>query len=146
MFKLESNRMDKSLTFSLKIRFLYFVFFFFQALQNVKSIKKSWVIMSCYFLHNNYYHCHWCTLMWCPGPEIDPFWYVGRGVRPIGRFGKRHSSMEALGSGGIQPVVRMLALLLDSIRNKENLGNVLDGEDRDWLPWQRVLFPSSINS
>ncbi|TMS08910.1 prolactin releasing hormone 2 [Larimichthys crocea] len=67
-------------------------------------------------------------------PEIDPFWYVGRGVRPIGRFGKRHSSMEALGSGGIQPVVRMLALLLDSIRNKENLGNVLDGEDRDWLP------------
>ncbi|XP_070784594.1 prolactin releasing hormone 2 [Enoplosus armatus] len=67
-------------------------------------------------------------------PEIDPFWYVGRGVRPIGRFGKRHSSVEALGSGGMQPVVRMLALLLNSLRNKENLGKVLDGEDRDWLP------------
>lgn len=67
-------------------------------------------------------------------PEIDPFWYVGRGVRPIGRFGKRHSSVGALGSGGLQPVVRTLALLLNSIRNKEDLGNMLDGEDRDWLP------------
>uniref|UniRef100_A0A4W6F9Z2 Prolactin releasing hormone 2 n=1 Tax=Lates calcarifer TaxID=8187 RepID=A0A4W6F9Z2_LATCA len=72
-------------------------------------------------------------------PEIDPFWYVGRGVRPIGRFGKRHSSVEALGggsssSGGMQPVVRTLELLLNSLRNKENLEKVLDGEDRDWLP------------
>ncbi|KAK2859384.1 hypothetical protein Q5P01_004004 [Channa striata] len=67
-------------------------------------------------------------------PEIDPFWYVGRGVRPIGRFGKRHSSVEALGSGGMQPVVRMVELLLNSLRNKENLGKVLDEEDRDWLP------------
>ncbi|XP_026148143.1 prolactin releasing hormone 2 [Mastacembelus armatus] len=67
-------------------------------------------------------------------PEIDPFWYVGRGVRPIGRFGKRHSSVEALGSGGMQPVVRMLELLLNNLRNKENLGKVLDGEDGDWLP------------
>lgn len=74
------------------------------------------------------------VLVWCPGPEIDPFWYVGRGVRPIGRFGKRHSNVEALASGGMQPVVRMLALLFNSLRNKENLGEVLDGEDRDWLP------------
>lgn len=70
---------------------------------------------------------------WFPGPEIDPFWYVGRGVRPIGRFGKRHSSLEALGSDGM-PVVRTLELLLSSLRNKENLGKVLDGEDGDWLP------------
>lgn len=69
-----------------------------------------------------------------PGPEIDPFWYVGRGVRPIGRFGKRHSGVEALGSRGMQPVVRTLALLLDSFRNKGNLEKVLDGEDGDWLP------------
>ncbi|KAM3592968.1 uncharacterized protein V6R79_002893 [Siganus canaliculatus] len=67
-------------------------------------------------------------------PEIDPFWYVGRGVRPIGRFGKRYSSAEVLGSGRMQPVVRTLALLLNSIRNKENLGNALDREDSDWLP------------
>ncbi|XP_053268404.1 prolactin releasing hormone 2 [Pleuronectes platessa] len=60
-------------------------------------------------------------------PEIDPFWYVGRGVRPIGRFGKRHS-------GGMQPVVRTLELLLNSLRNRENLEKALDGEDRDWLP------------
>lgn len=69
-----------------------------------------------------------------PGPEIDPFWYVGRGVRPIGRFGKRHSGVEALGSRGMQPVVRTLALLLDSFRNKGNLEKMLDGEDGDWLP------------
>ncbi|KAM7390593.1 hypothetical protein PAMA_008661 [Pampus argenteus] len=68
-------------------------------------------------------------------PEIDPFWYVGRGVRPIGRFGKRHSSsVEALGSREMQPVVRTLEVLLNSLRNKENLEKVLDGEDRDWLP------------
>ncbi|XP_071342008.1 prolactin releasing hormone 2 [Trachinotus anak] len=67
-------------------------------------------------------------------PEIDPFWYVGRGVRPIGRFGKRHSSVETLDSRGMQPVVRTLEMLLNSLRNKENLEKVLDGEDRDWLP------------
>ncbi|XP_061614042.1 prolactin releasing hormone 2 isoform X1 [Phyllopteryx taeniolatus] len=64
-------------------------------------------------------------------PEIDPFWYVGRGVRPIGRFGKRHSSVEVMGD---VPVVRMLELLFNSLRNKENLDKVLQGEDRDWLP------------
>ncbi|CAN9506175.1 unnamed protein product [Ophioblennius macclurei] len=67
-------------------------------------------------------------------PEIDPFWYVGRGVRPIGRFGKRHSGVENLGSGGMQPVVRMLELLVNSLRNKENIRKALNGEDRDWLP------------
>ncbi|XP_019719075.1 prolactin releasing hormone 2 [Hippocampus comes] len=67
-------------------------------------------------------------------PEIDPFWYVGRGVRPIGRFGKRYSSVEAAGDVGMQPVVRMLELLLNSLRNKENLDKVLHGEDGDWLP------------
>ncbi|XP_041824545.1 prolactin releasing hormone 2 [Melanotaenia boesemani] len=67
-------------------------------------------------------------------PEIDPFWYVGRGVRPIGRFGKRHSSVDVLDGGRMQPVVRTLMLLLNSLRNKENLRKVLDGEDGDWLP------------
>nr|XP_057915349.1 prolactin releasing hormone 2 [Doryrhamphus excisus] len=62
-------------------------------------------------------------------PEIDPFWYVGRGVRPIGRFGKRHSD-----SAGMRPVVRTLELLLSSLRNKDNLDTVLRGEDGDWLP------------
>lgn len=73
------------------------------------------------------------VLVFGPGPEIDPFWYVGRGVRPIGRFGKRHSSVEALGSRGMQPVVMILEMLLNSLRNKEDLRKVLDGEDRDWL-------------
>ncbi|XP_067993881.1 prolactin-releasing peptide [Melanerpes formicivorus] len=28
-------------------------------------------------------------------PEIDPSWYTGRGIRPVGRFGRR----QALGEG-----------------------------------------------
>ncbi|XP_077365673.1 uncharacterized protein LOC144009701 [Festucalex cinctus] len=67
-------------------------------------------------------------------PEIDPFWYVGRGVRPIGRFGKRQSRAEATGDVRMEPVVRLLELLFDSLRNKEDLGKVLHGEDGDWLP------------
>ncbi|XP_061660764.1 prolactin releasing hormone 2 [Syngnathoides biaculeatus] len=67
-------------------------------------------------------------------PEIDPFWYVGRGVRPIGRFGKRQSAVETMGDVGMQPVVRMLALLFNSLQNKENLQKELHGETRDWLP------------
>ncbi|NXT27152.1 PRRP protein, partial [Syrrhaptes paradoxus] len=31
-------------------------------------------------------------------PDIDPSWYTGRGIRPVGRFGRR----RALG-GGIHP-------------------------------------------
>ncbi|XP_053839000.1 prolactin-releasing peptide [Vidua macroura] len=31
-------------------------------------------------------------------PDIDPSWYTGRGIRPVGRFGRR----RALG-GGSQP-------------------------------------------
>ncbi|XP_066179391.1 prolactin-releasing peptide [Sylvia atricapilla] len=31
-------------------------------------------------------------------PDIDPSWYTGRGIRPVGRFGRR----QALG-GGTRP-------------------------------------------
>ncbi|XP_065607373.1 prolactin-releasing peptide [Cyrtonyx montezumae] len=31
-------------------------------------------------------------------PDIDPSWYTGRGIRPVGRFGRR----RALGEG-VQP-------------------------------------------
>uniref|UniRef100_A0A4W5NDC0 Prolactin releasing hormone 2 n=1 Tax=Hucho hucho TaxID=62062 RepID=A0A4W5NDC0_9TELE len=68
-------------------------------------------------------------------PEIDPFWYVGRGVRPIGRFGKRQSGGG--GSGGLRnpgAVVSTLEILLNIIRNQENIGKTLSGEDADWLP------------
>ncbi|XP_056155791.1 prolactin releasing hormone 2 [Lampris incognitus] len=67
-------------------------------------------------------------------PEIDPFWYVGRGVRPIGRFGKRHSNVVMVDGGGMQPIISTLEMLLNSLRSKENLGKTLDGRDRDWLP------------
>uniref|UniRef100_A0A672KVS9 Prolactin releasing hormone 2 n=1 Tax=Sinocyclocheilus grahami TaxID=75366 RepID=A0A672KVS9_SINGR len=61
-------------------------------------------------------------------PEIDPFWYVGRGVRPIGRFGKRQIG------GSLQPVVKSLELLLNTLRNKESLRSALAQEESDWLP------------
>ncbi|XP_051970570.1 prolactin-releasing peptide-like [Xyrauchen texanus] len=61
-------------------------------------------------------------------PEIDPFWYVGRGVRPIGRFGKRQSG------SGLQPVVKSLEILLNTFRNKESLRSALAEDDSDWLP------------
>ncbi|KAK2505967.1 hypothetical protein MC885_020982 [Smutsia gigantea] len=27
-------------------------------------------------------------------PDIDPAWYVGRGIRPVGRFGRRRAALE----------------------------------------------------
>uniref|UniRef100_A0A8D0KMP8 Prolactin releasing hormone n=1 Tax=Salvator merianae TaxID=96440 RepID=A0A8D0KMP8_SALMN len=27
-------------------------------------------------------------------PDIDPSWYTGRGIRPVGRFGRRRASSE----------------------------------------------------
>uniref|UniRef100_A0A8C6UUS5 Prolactin releasing hormone 2 n=1 Tax=Neogobius melanostomus TaxID=47308 RepID=A0A8C6UUS5_9GOBI len=68
-------------------------------------------------------------------PEIDPFWYVGRGVRPIGRFGKRQSVEVALDSRDMQPVLQTLVLLLNSLKTKGRLSKVsMDAEDQDWLP------------
>ncbi|KAM9235861.1 prolactin-releasing peptide [Leptosomus discolor] len=56
--------------------------------------------------------CLLCLLLTCPtlpvthgricersmeirNPDIDPSWYTGRGIRPVGRFGRR----QALGEG-----------------------------------------------
>uniref|UniRef100_A0A8C5RLM4 Uncharacterized protein n=1 Tax=Laticauda laticaudata TaxID=8630 RepID=A0A8C5RLM4_LATLA len=27
-------------------------------------------------------------------PDIDPSWYTGRGIRPVGRFGRRRAAAE----------------------------------------------------
>ncbi|XP_077480196.1 prolactin releasing hormone 2 [Stigmatopora argus] len=67
-------------------------------------------------------------------PEIDPFWYVGRGVRPIGRFGKRQNRIEEMVGVEVQPVIRMLELLFTSLQNKGDLEKVLQRENRGWLP------------
>lgn len=97
-------------------------------------------VVKFYFEMNSYSQkCKTCFAAWLSlpndaGPEIDPFWYVGRGVRPIGRFGKRHISADQLGRGGMQPVVRTLELLLSSLKNKESLGKELDREDSGWFP------------
>ncbi|KAF2983903.1 hypothetical protein EK904_005262 [Melospiza melodia maxima] len=58
-------------------------------------------------------------------PEIDPFWYVGRGVRPIGRFGKRQLRSS---SGSLRPVSRHLDFILNALWEQKSL----DTEDSDW--------------
>ncbi|XP_062376603.1 prolactin releasing hormone 2 [Sardina pilchardus] len=64
-------------------------------------------------------------------PEIDPFWYVGRGVRPIGRFGKRVTDSGNV--GGLRPVLSSLELLLTALREKEDLRHTLAQEEPEWL-------------
>ncbi|XP_009874638.1 PREDICTED: prolactin-releasing peptide [Apaloderma vittatum] len=58
-------------------------------------------------------------------PEIDPFWYVGRGVRPIGRFGKRQLRSSR---GSLRPLSRHLDFILNALWEQE----VLRAEDNDW--------------
>ncbi|XP_009703895.1 PREDICTED: prolactin-releasing peptide [Cariama cristata] len=58
-------------------------------------------------------------------PEIDPFWYVGRGVRPIGRFGKRQLSSSR---GSRRPVSRHLDFILDALWEQKVSGT----EDNNW--------------
>nr|XP_009506169.1 PREDICTED: prolactin-releasing peptide [Phalacrocorax carbo] len=58
-------------------------------------------------------------------PEIDPFWYVGRGVRPIGRFGKRQLRSSR---GSLRPVNRHLDFILNALWEQK----VLDTEGNDW--------------
>ncbi|XP_030343630.1 prolactin-releasing peptide isoform X2 [Strigops habroptila] len=33
-------------------------------------------------------------------PDIDPSWYTGRGIRPVGRFGRRQALDEGTHPGG----------------------------------------------
>ncbi|NWQ79402.1 PRRP protein, partial [Columbina picui] len=58
-------------------------------------------------------------------PEIDPFWYVGRGVRPIGRFGKRQLRSSR---GSWWPVSRHLDFILNALWEQK----VSDTESNDW--------------
>ncbi|NXG75833.1 PRRP protein, partial [Baryphthengus martii] len=58
-------------------------------------------------------------------PEIDPFWYVGRGVRPIGRFGKR----QLRSSGGSpRPGSRQLDFIWNALWEQKASGT----EDDEW--------------
>uniref|UniRef100_A0A8D0HJ45 Prolactin releasing hormone n=1 Tax=Sphenodon punctatus TaxID=8508 RepID=A0A8D0HJ45_SPHPU len=33
-------------------------------------------------------------------PDIDPSWYTGRGIRPVGRFGRRRATVESSQKSG----------------------------------------------
>ncbi|OCT75971.1 prolactin-releasing peptide [Xenopus laevis] len=53
-------------------------------------------------------------------PEIDPYWYVGRGVRPIGRFGKRQLKFRKT----FQPRLRFLLEQTLEIMKKHGVLNI----------------------
>nr|XP_033801993.1 prolactin-releasing peptide [Geotrypetes seraphini] len=36
-------------------------------------------------------------------PDIDPSWYTGRGIRPVGRFGRRGTALESSQRSGYRP-------------------------------------------
>nr|BAG24292.1 RFamide peptide precursor [Triakis scyllium] len=59
--------------------------------------------------------------------NIDPFWYVGRGVRPIGRFGKRQMASNS----NLRPTVNDLELILNALREQDafNSNQQQGGED-----------------
>lgn len=62
-------------------------------------------------------------------PEIDPYWYVGRGVRPIGRFGKRQIMKTSNGlRHGINNVEFLLKALLQQEVHKAERAAIND----DW--------------
>ncbi|XP_075068563.1 prolactin-releasing peptide-like [Mixophyes fleayi] len=60
-------------------------------------------------------------------PEIDPYWYVGRGVRPIGRFGKRQLKNRS----NLQPHFSPLFQLVLSHLKKQD-GLHLDNDIESW--------------
>ncbi|XP_017194336.3 prolactin-releasing peptide [Oryctolagus cuniculus] len=33
-------------------------------------------------------------------PDINPAWYTGRGIRPVGRFGRRRAALGAIAKAG----------------------------------------------
>ncbi|NXU47664.1 PRRP protein, partial [Turnix velox] len=52
------------------------------------------LLLACLTLPVTHGHLHQHS-MEIRNPDIDPSWYTGRGIRPVGRFGRR----QALGQG-----------------------------------------------
>lgn len=48
-------------------------------LQGTEQIKEHRLQLSCLF---------------SPAPDIDPAWYTGRRIRPVGRFGRRRVALR----------------------------------------------------
>ncbi|CAO2625427.1 Prolactin-releasing peptide [Lemmus lemmus] len=38
----------------------------------------------------------------CPAPDINPAWYTGRGIRPVGRFGRRRAALRDVTVPGLR--------------------------------------------
>uniref|UniRef100_A0A8C5Q7C5 Prolactin-releasing peptide n=1 Tax=Leptobrachium leishanense TaxID=445787 RepID=A0A8C5Q7C5_9ANUR len=62
-------------------------------------------------------------------PDIDPYWYVGRGVRPIGRFGKRYLKNMSI----FQPQLSsLIELVLKQLKKQERLDLEKIYESENW--------------
>ncbi|XP_041039963.1 prolactin releasing hormone 2 [Carcharodon carcharias] len=61
--------------------------------------------------------------------NIDPFWYVNRGVRPIGRFGKR----QMASSSNRRLTMNNLELILNALREQDAFdSNQQQGGDENY--------------
>ena len=89
-----------------------------------------------------------CDLQCNSGPQIDPFKFVGSGVRPIGRFGKRHSARAIFAAAGLNPSLQDAgAAPRHASRTGRTSMKALFGEAQGFVwPWQRLLHLELINS
>ncbi|XP_069841305.1 prolactin-releasing peptide [Dendropsophus ebraccatus] len=47
-------------------------------------------------------------------PDIDPSWYTGRGIRPVGRFGRRGTTWEDTQNSVYRPLGQTCVPIEDS--------------------------------
>ncbi|KAM6398348.1 prolactin-releasing peptide [Pluvialis apricaria] len=57
------------------------------------------LLLTCLTLPITHGHIHERS-MEIRNPDIDPSWYTGRGIRPVGRFGRRRALGEGTHPGG----------------------------------------------
>nr|XP_045004290.1 prolactin-releasing peptide [Jaculus jaculus] len=43
-------------------------------------------------------------------PNINPAWYTGRGIRPVGRFGRRRAALQDIARAGLRCRLSCLSL------------------------------------
>ncbi|XP_044160247.1 prolactin-releasing peptide [Bufo gargarizans] len=53
-------------------------------------------------------------------PDIDPSWYTGRGIRPVGRFGRRGTSWEDSQKSMYRPLGQTCVPIKDSAEQNDD--------------------------
>ncbi|KAG9473398.1 hypothetical protein GDO78_016526 [Eleutherodactylus coqui] len=54
-------------------------------------------------------------------PDIDPSWYTGRGIRPVGRFGRRGTTWEDTQKSMYRPLGQMCIPIKDSTELNDDI-------------------------